>query len=275
MAGYFYGWYFKCQSDIQTLAVIPAVHGAGRERTCSIQFITDEQAWSIINPIGKMHFGKTGIQLQLDTQQLKVKGDLNFSNPLPLKYDIMGPFRWVPCMECRHSVYSMQHSVDGKISLNGKEYEFDHALGYWEGDSGRSFPKEYLWTQSFLEDANSRTYGSIMLSVADIPLAGFHFTGIIGIVYWQGKEYRFATYLGARAVHKEKERILIRQGNLELEVRLLEKNAQPLQAPIHGAMSRVIRENVNCRAFYRFRKNGQTVFAVETKRASFEYEYES
>lgn len=24
--GWFYGWYFKCQSDTQTLAVIPAVH---------------------------------------------------------------------------------------------------------------------------------------------------------------------------------------------------------------------------------------------------------
>ena len=35
----FYGWYLKCQSDTQTLAMIPAVHQAGRKRTCSIQII--------------------------------------------------------------------------------------------------------------------------------------------------------------------------------------------------------------------------------------------
>lgn len=26
MSNFFYGWYLKCQSDTQTLAVIPAVH---------------------------------------------------------------------------------------------------------------------------------------------------------------------------------------------------------------------------------------------------------
>lgn len=39
-----------------------------------------------------------------------------------------------------------------------------------------------------------------MLSVADIPMAGIHFTGIIGAILWMGKEYRIATYLGARVV---------------------------------------------------------------------------
>lgn len=26
MKSFFYGWYFKCQSDTQTFAVIPAIH---------------------------------------------------------------------------------------------------------------------------------------------------------------------------------------------------------------------------------------------------------
>ena len=113
-----------------------------------------------------------------------------------------------------------------------------------------------------------------MLSVADIPLAGIHFTGIIGIVLWQGREYRFATYLGARVVQKENKILLIRQGNMELEARLLEQKAHPLQAPVNGAMKRTIHENITCQAFYRFRRNGVTQFAFETDKASFEYEYE-
>ena len=50
MDGFFYGWYLKCQSDTQTLAVIPAIHNTGNKRTCSIQVITDEDAWTVMFP---------------------------------------------------------------------------------------------------------------------------------------------------------------------------------------------------------------------------------
>ena len=250
MKAYFSGWYFKIQTKEKSIAIIPVVHGAGQKSTCYIQFISDAET-----------------DFQAD-----VKGWLRLSDLTPIKYDIMGPFQFVPCMECRHSVYSMMHCVDGVLRINGRDYSFENAWGYWEGDRGHSFPKEYAWTQSFIEN-NGSLQGSLMLSVADIPLAGFHFTGIIGIVYWKGKEYRFATYLGARVVQKERQRILIRQGDMELEARLLEQQAHPLQAPVGGKMQRVIRENIRCKAFYRFRRKGRTIFAFETQQASFEYEY--
>ena len=294
MSGYFYGWYFRCQSDTQTLAVIPTVHGAGRERTCSIQIITDDGAWtaafrgalfqqkkdSIV--IDKNRFSKDGICLNINTRDLKVGGKIKFSALTPLKYDIMGPFALVPFMECRHSVYSMGHRIDGRLCLNGKEYVFENALGYWEGDSGKSFPRAYAWTQCFVCDraimveqmaCMTQPIDSVMLAVADIPLAEFHFTGIIGVVFWKGKEYRFATYLGARVVDKSNQSLLIRQGTMELEVRLLEKRPLPLQAPTHGTMARTIYESATCRAFYRFRIQGVTLFSSETDKAAFEYEY--
>ena len=62
-----------------------------------------------------------------------------------------------------------------------------------------------------------------MLSVADIPMAGIHFTGVIGVILWYGKEYRLATYLGAKVVQIENEKIRIVQGDMELEVCLLER----------------------------------------------------
>lgn len=277
MHEYFYGWYFKCQSDTQTFAVIPAVHGVGGNRSCSIQLITEDGAWTVTFPgemfckersrikIGENRFSKDGIRLNIEN--IPIKGNMEFDRLTPLRYDIMGLFALVPFMECRHSVYSMCHRVDGEISINGKEYAFQNALGYWEGDRGRSFPKAYAWTQCLFED------GSFMLSVADIPLAGIHFTGIIGVVLWKGKEYRFATYLGGRAVRKRDNVLLIRQGNMELEARLLETNPHPLCAPENGAMVRTIHENLVCKAFYRFRRNGVTQFAFETDKASFEYEY--
>lgn len=275
----FYGWYFKCQSDAQTLAVIPAVHSAGNKRTCSVQVITDNEAWTVTFTadsfkktrrnifIGKNRFGEKGIYLSIHTPQLTVRGKLNFGQIFSLKYDIMGPFALVPFMECSHSVWSMKHSVTGNVCINGQKYSFQNAWGYWEGDRGRSFPKEYIWTQCCFED------GALMLSVADIPMAGIHFTGIIGAILWRGKEYRIATYLGARAVRMKNKMVRVIQGNLELETRLLKTAEQPLKAPAKGNMVRTIRESASCRAFYRFRKKGCILFAFETDRASFEYEY--
>lgn len=279
MYNYFYGWYLKCQSDTQTLAVIPAVHNTRNKHTCSIQVITDNDAWTVMFPsdsfqrkkrnifIGKNRFGEKGIHLAIHTPQLDIKGKLDFGQLSPLKYDIMGPFALVPFMECRHSVWSMRHSVTGNVLINGQKYSFQNAWGYWEGDQGRSFPKEYIWTQCcFLG-------GALMLSVADIPMAGIHFTGIIGVILWQGKEYRIATYLGARVVQIKNKMVRVIQGNLELDVRLLESSECPLKAPAKGNMVRTIHESASCRAFYQFRKKGCTLFAFETDRASFEFEY--
>lgn len=279
MRGFFYGWYLKCQSDTQTLAVIPAIHRAEQKRTCSIQIITDDNAWTVDFPadafrlagknirIGKNYFGEKGIRLAIHTPELCVKGKLNFGALSPLRYDIMGPFSFVPFLECRHSVWSMRHSVCGSVWINKREYSFRNARGYWEGDRGKSFPKEYVWTQCCF------SCGSLMLSVADIPLAGFHFKGVIGIVLWRGREYRLATYLGAKAVRIRNGMIRVVQGNLELEARILENAGRPLKAPANGDMTRTIHESAACRAFYRFRKGGNILFAFETDQASFEYEY--
>lgn len=92
---------------------------------------------------------------------------------------------------------------------------------------------------------------------------------------WQGKEYRVATYLGARVVQIQNKMVRIVQGNLELEVRLLKASERPLKAPAKGDMVRIIHESAACQAFYRFRKENCTLFAFETDRASFEYEYPS
>lgn len=278
MRNYFYGWYFKCQSETQTLSVIPAVHRSGKKGACSIQIITENHTWNVDYPASAFHrtgndmqiagnrFGEKGILLAIHTPELDISGNLKFGPLFPLKYDIMGPFSIFPFLECRHSVRSMRHSVYGKLNVNRQEYLFENAFGYWEGDEGHSFPQEYAWTQC------SFPGGSLMLSVADVPIAGFHFRGIIGVVLWKGREYRLATYLGAKAVQVRDGRLLIKQGNWELEARLLEKVKNPLKAPANGGMTRTIHENAACRAFYRFRKGERIFFSFKTDRASFEYE---
>ena len=278
---YFCGWYFKCQSPEHTLAMIPAVHTSGGKRTCSIQLISDEGNWAATLPCQRPRmekdkpcavldgsvFREDGIHLSVHTPSLTAEGAVYFGPPTAIRYDIMGPFRYVPFMECRHSVFSMRHRVDGKITVNGTEYCFADAVGYIEGDRGRSFPRRYAWTQCCFPG------GSLMLSVAEIPLGPVRFTGVIGVVWLGEKEYRLATYLGARTVKIQDGEIVVRQGNLSLTAALLEKNAYPLRAPVSGQMERTIRESVTSRARYLLSEGGAPILEFETRQAAFEYEF--
>ena len=279
MRNYFCGWYFRCQSEQQTLAIIPSVHQTKESKYCAMQLITNTQSFHVPFPYPDFHkkddqisiagnrFGKEGITLDIHTPDLHAAGSVRFGPFAPIKHDIMGPFRYVPFMQCRHSVYSMRHSVDGMLSINGTPYVFQDAVGYIEGDRGYSFPRKYAWTQcSFLD-------GSLMLSIAEIPLSGFHFTGVIGIVLLRGKEYRLATYLGAKAVKIEVDEIIVRQGNLVLSVRPQGQSGYPLHAPVSGAMVWTIYEQLSCKVFYRFEENGTPLLELDAPNAAFEYEY--
>lgn len=277
----FYGWYFKCQSEKESIALIPAVHTVNGQKTCSIQLITDEESHQILlsegrcemradrpcAKLGENVFSETGVRLNLHMTDFSVTGALRFGRPSLLRYDIMGPFCCVPFMECSHRVFSMRHEVNGVLRLNGNVFRFENGAGYIEGDRGCSFPKQYMWTQCFFEG------GSLMLAVAEIPVGPARFTGIIGAVQLNGREYRLATYLGAHVASVKNREIIVRQGGLELTAALLERQSHPLQAPANGAMTRTIRENIACHARYQLRRKDRILFAFETERASFEYEY--
>ena len=69
---YFCGWYYRCQSDKQTLAIIPTVHKTKDSVFCTIQVITDTHAFHVQFPyddfwgdddqirISNNRFGKSG-----------------------------------------------------------------------------------------------------------------------------------------------------------------------------------------------------------------------
>lgn len=279
MRDYFCGWYYKCQSETQTVALIPAYHRRGGVLTASLQVVAETQSFTVPLPppkqlktkppllFGTSYIGENGVCLRLSNEQQSVHGVLRFSDRHPLSYDIMGPFCFLPFMECRHSVVSMLHRVNGSLTVNGQQYVFRNAHGYSEGDRGYSFPKQYAWSQCFFEG------GSLMLCMADVPIGKFRFTGVLCNIRFRGKEYRFATYLGAKAIKISKGELIIRQDDFILSVKLFPHKGAFLQAPQNGELSRTIRETLLGRAYYCLRKGKQTLFAFETTRASFEYEY--
>ena len=276
---YFKGWYFKCSGKDTTIAFIPSYHRSSRKETASLQIITDDAAFNIpfdsleysekplsVN-LKNCHFSKDCIKLNVQYNNLLINGNIKFYGITPINYDIMGPFRFVPFMQCRHSMYSMRHKLEGEIVVNDRRLNFQNGIGYIEGDSGRSFPNRYIWTQCFFDKS------SLMLSVADIPLSGFHFTGIIGVVLLDGKEYRIATYLGAKIRYIGDNTVTISQGSYELTAKLIKKKAQPLYAPVNGAMNRIIHESASCKAYYKFSCKNKIICEFISDCASFEFEY--
>jgi len=279
----FEGWYCKHQNETDTISFIPAFHvDEFGQKSASIQVITNSSSWFAEYPegefelnrrpfcarIGDSMFSELGADVHINIKGLKLSGTLEYGDMVRPESDIMGPFRFVPFMQCRHGILSLCHEVNGKLMINGRTLAFKNGRGYIETDRGRSFPSEYAWTQCSWGDSPP---AGLMLAVADIPFGGGSFMGCIGSVYYRGREYRLATYRLAKLLRFSEDEICVKQGNLALEVNLLGKNPQKLRAPDNGGLTRTIHESASCRVRYRFWVNERAVFDFVSDRASFEY----
>ena len=277
MNGFFEGWYYRQHNGSEAVALIPALHtgGDGVQRA-SLQVVTGDFSCSVPFQdfcfdrsrhcfcLGGCRFSAAGMRLNAVSGELALSGALRYGALRPLDSDIMGPFRFAPLMQCRHTVFSMAHRVDGRISINGREYRFRNGTGYMEGDRGHSFPRRYVWTQG------NGGGVSVMMSAAEVPYLGCRFPGVIAAAVRGGKEYRLATYTGARLLAASGRELVIGDRVRRLSARLIEGNSRPLAAPQRGSMNRTIRECAACRVRYVLKERGETVFDVECANAGFE-----
>lgn len=150
--------------------------------------------------IGNSYFSDEQIFLDIADQGQCVQGEIQFGRlqPWPITWTspgIMGLFGYLPNMECNHGVVSLDHELQGCLSINGREQNFSGGRGYIEKDWGASFPAGYVWMQT----NHFHTVGtSFMGSIAIIPYMGVTFPGIICGLWHKGQLHRFATYTGAQ-----------------------------------------------------------------------------
>ncbi len=252
----FKGTYYKHQINGKTVCFIAGKSTSGP----FVQVITNETVYQF-NTTRGFHGSRHGIIVDLPG----IKGRVAYHNAVPLQSDIMGPFRYLP-MQCRHAVYSMRHTLRGSLRINGEAIDFTGGTGYIEGDSGRSFPQQYLWLHcnDFITDT------SIMLSVAQIPFTGFQFWGCICAIVHGAKQYRLATYHGVKILTANQQQVLLQQGRYKLSIAITAGSAHPLYAPQNGQMVDIIRESNNASARFRFWENDVLLFDLENQNVSFE-----
>jgi len=287
--GFFEGWYFKQVSVSKNVVVsfIPGYSTVEDDQHAFVQYILvkngivksgylryplslfqyQEDPFSV--HIGPNFFSRDRMDINLDDDGFLIKGSVGFGEFLDIKNSIyapsiMGPFAYIPFMECNHGVISMGHSLTGSLMSDGKEEVFSGGHGYIEKDWGRSFPKKYIWLQCNSFESGS----SLFLSIADIPFAGFKFGGFIAVFHDGKREYRFGSYLngGYRVVTLTEGLLEVElwRGSIRLFVKVSSLGAESLIAPVAGRMSLVIKEAVSAVVEYSI-VNKKTGYVFEEK----------
>ncbi len=302
---YFEGWYFKHSGGFNTgvWSFIPGI-ALGSEKGSGYAFVQviegkTGKSWWFQYPAEEFHAAESGLDIRVGRNRFTDSGiefDLNdgtsrisgafayggFSIPrFPFwSPGVMGPFTFMPGMECSHGLVSLDHRVDGRLEVDGRPVSIDDGRGYIEKDWGSSMPESWIWTQS---NDFTRRGDSLMLSVARIPWFGSSFRGFL-CVFSHGSEKRlFATYNGSRiealSVTEDKVDCAISRGpsrrEMEgarelLEISVTRSRGGILRAPVAGLLSRRIAEAVDARLSLRYSRPGSAVYETESPLAGLE-----
>jgi hypothetical protein len=175
----------------------------------------------------------------------------------------MGPYAFVPFMECYHGIVSMDHEISGNIQVAGEAIDFAGGRGYIEKDWGQSFPSAYVWMQT---NHFSQTGVSFKASVAKIPWFRSAFVGFIAGLWFDNRLYRFTTYNQTRlmkcSISKYEVNIVLENKKHLLEIIARRDHATVLASPILGLMEGRIEESMTSEIELKLteKKSGDTVF---------------
>lgn len=263
MKNHFFGKYYKFISDDgYTFALIVSTANEGD----MLQLVTPTKGF-FIDDSKSVSITDNVIDIDINQDDISLKGRLELGELHPLDKKVMGPFTYLP-MECHHEIYSMYHTVNGSVLLNGKELLFTDSLGYIEGDSGVNFPRKYIWYNSVTDK------GTVTLAIATIPLLGFiNFTGLLCFIKTKDKEYRFTTYNNGKIVSKSEKEIIIKKGKYRFVLTIPYIGGHDLKAPVKGNMIRYIKENINIHTSYKLLYKEETILEVDDPLSSLEYMY--
>lgn len=287
---YFEGWYFKNTGNDFSISFIPGIHIENTKKCAFIQIITNSSSYYISYPfnefkfsdnpfsisIGNNFFSLDKIKIDIQDINVNISGELYYNNHTKINTNtfspnIMGPFSFIPFMECNHAILSMKHEITGFITINNKEYNFNNSIGYIEKDYGCSFPTSYIWAQS---NNFKNQNASFFLSIATIPLSLFSFRGFICSLIVDNKEYRFATYNGSKIIKynisQDNFNIKLKNKDYLLHIYSNNQNSFSLKAPRCGSMEKEIYESIDSNIYVCLSKNDNILFEDTSKNSGLE-----
>lgn len=227
--------------------------------------------------IGDSFFSDHSSEINILSNEINASGKIEYANlqPYPqtlISPGVMGWYSFVPFMECKHGVISINHNLSGDLKMNGQKMDFGGGKGYIEKDWGTSFPESWIWVQCNHFNIENVSF---MFSVAKIPWRGRYFIGFLGFLRTMNQFYRFATYNRSRIIHLEKTgnrlEIGILNKDFNCSVNISLKQFSDLKAPRLGIMDRHMKESVDSDMEIIMKdKKGKTILKLEGMRAGLE-----
>lgn len=279
---FFEGWYFKHAGESGAFAAIPGIY-RGKDKSQDHAFVQilfssppvsrfvryPAEAFSCTEHgfevrVGPNVFSMDGIRLSIP--DIGLEAALTYDRHVPLKTSIisptiMGPFAYLPGMQCRHGVLSLWHSVDGEVRFSDRRLTFNGDDGYIEKDWGGVFPDSWVWMQCGNRDV------TLMCAVATIPLKLIRFTGVICVLRIGDRQYRFATYNGANVVRFSRNDgaavVELQRKGHRLLIEAHDTEFGHLQAPTQTGMDRQISESISARFNIEMQYKGNTLLHGE------------
>jgi len=261
MKNRFYGKYYKFISDDNYVLAVIISHANEGDM---LQAITPEGSY-FINDTNSIIVNNNIITFNVDEPNLKISGELTLGELAPLKTKVMGPFTYLP-LECKHDIYSMRHTINGKLVINGTTHLFTNSLGYIEGDKGKNFPKKYIWYNSVTSNT------TVTFAIATIPLFGFiKFKGLLCFIKHNDSEYKLCTYNFGKIVTINDNLIVIKKGKYKFLLEFNKPDGHNLKAPIKGNMDRYIKESITTSTKYKLIYKNDILLEAEDSISSLEY----
>lgn len=292
---YFEGWYFKHVSkDLRYVySFIPGISLSEDDPHSFIQVINgvtgntsyltypvNEFKWDrnkLHLKVGNSIFTDTFIDLNLENEDIKVSGRLEYRNivkyPKTLSSPgIMGWYSYVPFMECKHGIVSVNHDISGSLTINNETIDLNEGKGYIEKDWGSSFPEAWIWIQS---NNFKNTDTSFTFSVAKIPWLGKYFPGFISFIYFDKRFFLFSSYNNSSltGINYDGKTInfTLKNNNSKLKVTAVKNRSGELLAPVSGKMSRRIKESIDSSVTISlFDKQNNLIYNDSAQRAGLE-----
>ncbi|PKK95599.1 MAG: hypothetical protein CVV60_00370 [Tenericutes bacterium HGW-Tenericutes-5] len=284
---YFEGWYYKfVTADLKmTISFIPGISINKKDphsfiqviinnneeiKTRYIRYDINEFSYDFDNDVlrlGNSVFSLDRVSINIQAEDLDVEGFIAITNITPIKTtflspSIMGFFHYFPRMECNHDVVSMNHIINGELSIGKEKIAFVKGKGYIEKDFGKSFPSKYIWIQTnHFKSSNA----SLMFSYATIPYMGMKFKGLIANLIADNIEHRFATYNFSKVkkieIDDNRVYVEIKKGKYRLSLEGTNRHTIPLVAPKDGSMNDYIKEGLSGEVKVILKINDEVVFS--------------
>ncbi len=268
---FFEGWYFKLvdakkenvmvfipgisygrQPDHHHsfIQVIQAVNRQYDYLTYPVQSFQAERNMFRVGIQGNV-FSLQGIHLDLNREEIRIQGDLQFSNTVKwpdsfIQPGSMGFYNYIPGMQCYAQVCAMDMDLSGSLTIDGREMDFTGGKGYVEKNWGKMFPYSWIWIQS---NHFNVPRASLSCSLAHIPLPVGSFRGFLIGLLLDRQFFSFTTMNRSRMfIYPKGHDVTIRVENKEyvmkMDTETKDDNFILLKGPRDGQMVPLVQENL-------------------------------